>query len=70
MMEMTCHPRLGGARPKGGRGSSESSADSVILFYEFTKGNYRKDNDLRGSLPPSCRDLRGACLYQSSHEQK
>ncbi len=32
MMEMTCHPRLGGARPKGGRGSSPSSAYLAILF--------------------------------------
>ena len=37
MMEMTCRPRLGGARPKGGRGSSESSADSVIFSMSLPK---------------------------------
>ena len=69
-MEMTCHPRLGGARPKGGRGSSESSADSVILFYEFTKGNYRKDNGRRESQLPSYTDHREACRYLFSLELK
>ena len=46
-MEMTCHPRLGGARPKGGRGSSESSAYLAILLYLFIFWNlrYKKNED-------------------------
>ena len=34
-MEMTCHPRLGGVRPKGGRGSSESTVYFCIIPIQY-----------------------------------
>ena len=52
-MEMTCHPRLGGARPKGERGSSESSAYLAILLYLFIFWNLRYKK--MRTVPPAAR---------------